>query len=78
MKKYRILVYRCRICDEFVGVWCDEKMTIVDESDLEEHCLYCNATIDDFEEVGIVEVNAETLIEAIDKAVKIVSKEVDG
>jgi len=70
IKKYRILVYRCGICDGLVGVWCDEKNDPLDTFDLEEHCLYCESTVEDFEKVGVVEVDAETLTEAIDKAVE--------
>jgi len=71
-KKYRILVYRCRICNSLVGVWCDERKDPLDTFDLEEHCLTCNASIDDFVEEEVVEVEAETLAKAIDKAVEIV------
>ena len=78
MKKYRILVYKCGICDSLVGVLVDERNDPLDTFDLEEHCLHCDATVEDFKEVGIVEVDAETLIEAIDKAIEIIEKEVDS
>jgi len=76
--KYKVKVLKCDYCKHLVGVICDEKLTIIDESDLEEHCMYCVATVDDFSEVKTVEVEAESTSEAIDKAVEIVSKEVDS
>jgi len=76
--KYKVKVLKCEYCGHLVGVIWDEKLTIIDDSDLEEHCMYCIATVDDFREIKTVEVDAESIGEAIDKAVEIVGKEVDS
>ncbi len=67
-RKYRITVYECLECGEFVS-----------EYDLDEHCIFCSATIEDFEEVGIFTVEADNLSDACDKAIELAElKEVDS
>ena len=58
-KEYRIVVYKCLECGEFVT-----------EYDLEEHCMICSATIEDFEDVGEYIVKADDLPTACDKAIQ--------
>lgn len=68
--KWRIIVYKCSFCGELIGVACDEKLRYYDDTDMMEHCSECMATTDDFDKVKEVEVEAETLPEAIDKAIR--------
>ena len=66
--KWRIVIYRCQMCGELVGVACDEKLRYYDDSDMTEHCMECIATMDDFDEIKEVEIEAETISEAVEKA----------
>ncbi len=59
-EKYKIMVYKCLECCELIS-----------EFDIEEHCMECSATIEDFEEVGEYIVEADNLSEACDKAIEI-------
>ena len=65
-----MIVYQCEYCGALVGVACDEKLRYYDDSDLTEHCSECVATVEDFRKIRVVEVKADTLSEAIDKAIE--------
>ena len=67
--RLRVIVYQCEYCGALVGVVSDEKLIYYDDSDLTEHCSECMATVEDFRKIRVVEVEADTISEAIDKAI---------
>ena len=65
---FEVEVYRCDICGEVVSFW-----------DIDEHCLFCENTVDgDWTFLGKWKVEAETLSQACDKAIELAKEKLEG
>jgi len=69
MAKFEIEVYKCDVCGE-----------VLTEFDIDEHCMWCDNTIDgeDWTFLGEYTVEADSLSEACDIAIQMAAKEVDS
>jgi len=68
MAKFEIEVYKCDVCGEIPTIF-----------DMDEHCMWCENTIDseDWTFLGKYVIEADNLSEACDKAIQM-AKEVDS
>ena len=67
MAKFEIEVYKCDVCGEILTIF-----------DIDEHCMWCENTVDgDWELLGKYTVEADNFSEACDKAIQM-AKEVDS
>ena len=69
MIKFEVEVYKCDVCGEVLTIF-----------DIDEHCMWCENTIDseDWTFLGKYIVETNNFSEACDKAIRMAEKEVDN